>query len=76
MALTKVAILALRGLSRKKRQGLADRFGVSIGTMNRWIASNDDELTKAKFLDGISEEIGLPVTEILEKDQVSEESTK
>lgn len=65
MKLSHVAILALRGLDRKSKETLADSLGVSVSTVNRYIAENDDNLTKAAALQVIRGITGLPDGEIL-----------
>jgi hypothetical protein len=72
MRLTKVAILALKGLDKKARERIAETANRDISTLNRWIADNDDNLTKAAISGSISKEIGLPVEEILEESEVKE----
>lgn len=76
MALTKVAILALKGLGKAARERIADVAGVHLSTLNRWIAANDDDLTKAAISEAISKEIALPVSEILERVSEVKEATK
>jgi hypothetical protein len=67
MRLTNIAILALRGSGMRVKKRLAAAGGcVSIATINRWIANNDDTLTKAAVLQVIREETGLLDSEILE----------
>lgn len=65
MGISKVAILALRGLDQAARIRLANGAGVHLSTLNRWIATNHDNLTKAATLDMIKKEIGLEGSEIL-----------
>lgn len=65
MGLSKAAILALRGLDTEKRAAMAKAMGKHIATLNRWIANNDDNLTKAANLALIEKEIGLAGSEIL-----------
>lgn len=65
MKLSNVAILALRGLDRSGKESLADSLGVSVSTVNRYIAENDDNLTKAAALQVIRGITGLPDGEIL-----------
>ena len=67
MKLSKIAILALRGCGKDFRSQLADKCGVSLRTINRWITNNDDNLTKADALQMIRFETGLQDHEILEE---------
>lgn len=66
MNLTKAAILALRGLTLDQKQQLADLLGVSLKTLYRHIASNNDDLTKAAALQFLRGVTGLPDGELLE----------
>lgn len=70
MVLSKIAILALRGLSREKKNQLAKHIGISPDSLYRWIANNDDSLTKAVSLKFIREELGLDDTELLEESEI------
>lgn len=73
MKLSKAAILAIRGLTLDQKQQLADILGVSLKTLYRHIASNDDNLTKASALQFLRGVTGLPDGELLEDtDGVSE----
>jgi hypothetical protein len=75
MKLTKIAILALRGFDRGIKGRIAEAAGgVTVSTLNRWIADNDDNLTKAAVVKIIGKETGLTDQEILEEDTV--EATK
>lgn len=65
MKLSIAAILALRGSDRKSKEKLADSLGVSVSTVNRYLAENDDNLTKAAALQVIRGITGLPDQEIL-----------
>jgi transposase len=71
MKLSKVAILAIRGHKDMKKQ-IAKATGASEPTVYRWLADNDDNLTKAVVLEIIRKETGLPDDQIL----VSEEEEK
>jgi hypothetical protein len=64
MKLSKAAILAIRGSKSIKRQ-LMEAFEVSEPTVFRWLAANDDNLTKAAALKIIREETGLTDKQIL-----------
>jgi hypothetical protein len=65
MRLSKAAIMAIRGGKDTKRR-LAEALDVSEPTIFRWLAANDDSLTKAAALNVIREETGLPDEMILE----------
>lgn len=65
MKLSTAAQLALKGLDRKGKEKLAESLGVSVSTVNRYIAENDDNLTKAAALQVIRGITGLPDQEIL-----------
>lgn len=65
MKLSTAAQLALKGLDRKGKERLAESLGVSVSTVNRYIAENDDNLTKAAALQVIRGITGLPDQEIL-----------
>lgn len=71
MRLTKAAILAIRGGKDTKKR-LAEDLGVSEPTIFRWLADNDDNLTKAAALKVIREETGLTNEDILEVETESE----
>lgn len=68
MKLSKIAILAIRGMGIKDKEALADSVGVNIKTLYRYINDNDDSLTKAAALEFIREKTGLTADEILEKE--------
>lgn len=67
MKLSKIAILALRG-SKDLRDKLAAELKTSLGTVNRWVANNDDSLTKAAALKVIREELNLTDVDLLEEE--------
>lgn len=51
--------------SSKVRMEMALKFGVSYYTINRWLdLDKSDELTKPKYLEGLSEVSKIPSTEI------------
>lgn len=52
--LSKIALLALKGLGRSRRIDFAAFASVHIDTLNRWIRDNDDALTTASNLGYIS----------------------
>jgi hypothetical protein len=65
MKLTQIAIDALKG-NKRARARLQLDMDKSEFTINRWIAENDDNLTKAAALKVIREETGLSDNQILE----------
>lgn len=67
MRLTNIAILAIRGSGINKE--LAEALGVHISTVNRYIADNDDNLTKAAALEVIKKIPGLNEDQILEREE-------
>lgn len=66
MRLTKATILAIRGLGTDGKQRIADALGKDIKTLYRYLAANDDNLTKAAALKAIKEETGLTEEAMLE----------
>jgi hypothetical protein len=66
MRLSKVAILAIRGMDRDERKRLSDRMGITEDTMYRWMRANDDNFTKAAYLGILREELKLSDAELLE----------
>lgn len=66
MKLSKIALLALKGLGRAGRKTLADKMGLTEDTLYRWMRTNDDNLTKAAHLSVIQETLGLEQDQILE----------
>ena len=72
MRLTKLALLAVNGAKDSKKR-LAEALDVSLDTIYRWLANNDDNLTKAAALKVIREETGLTDEEILETEEASSE---
>lgn len=71
MKLTKIAILAIKGSKDFVLKASEDQ-GVAKQTVYRWIAENDDTLTKASILKIIREETGLTDEQILEPESVSQ----
>lgn len=69
MRLSKIAILALKGMGKENKERIAGLIGTSIKSFYRHINENKDngELTKAKALQVIGEETGLDQSEILEE---------
>lgn len=69
MKLANIAILALKGCDLETKRRIASvAGGVSVATVNRWIANNDDNLTKAAVLEILLEKTGLTREQILERD--------
>lgn len=73
MKLSKLAILAIRG-SKDLREKIAAEMKASLGTVNRWVADNDDNLTKAAALKVIREELELTDSELLEEEEDEKET--
>jgi transcriptional regulator with XRE-family HTH domain len=71
MKLSKVALLALRGMDRATRKRLAIEMGVTEDTIYRWMRSNDDSFTKAANLAILRKEFGLSDADLLEQDEVA-----
>lgn len=67
MKLSKITILALRGMDRYDRQRIADSIGVTEQTFYKWIRTNDDELTKAACLTILRKELGYNDDVLLEQ---------
>lgn len=67
MKLSKAAILSLRGMSSDQKNKLAIAAAVQPSTVYRWIANNDDSLTKASIMQVIREETGLTDLQLLEE---------
>lgn len=65
---------AISLLTTKAKNRIAMDMDCSVFTVERWIKDNEDngDLTKAKSLQIISEETGLPMEEILEESDVNE----
>jgi hypothetical protein len=68
MKLSKIAILALRGLDQSIKERIAEATGFSLSSIYDWIAENRDNsrLTLAAVVQIISEETGLTQDQILE----------
>ena len=64
--LTAVALQAIRDRSPGIKSKLALALGCSEGSINRYLRTNDDALTKAAALEVIRNETGLTNAEILE----------
>jgi DNA-binding transcriptional regulator YiaG len=71
MKLSKVAILALRGMDRVARKSLADQMGVTEDTLYRWMRTNDEKFTLAAHLMVLRRELGLTDNDLLEEDRMS-----
>jgi hypothetical protein len=71
--LSNIALLAIKGSGLKTKRRIAAVAGcVSVRTVDRWIKTNDDTLTKVAILQVIREETGLLDSEILEASDVKE----
>lgn len=71
MRITKLGISAIKGADGMV-QKLARALCVSDATIYRYIANNDENLTKAAALKVIREETGLDDSQILEEEPASE----
>lgn len=71
MKLSKVALLALRGMDRATRKRLAQDMGVTEDTIYRWMRTNDDSFTKAANLNILRRELGLTDDDLLEEDRIA-----
>jgi hypothetical protein len=71
MKLSKIAILALRGMGSGVKDRIAAALGVSTASVYNYIKDNNDNLTKAAVLDIIKEETGLEYSEILVEDELN-----
>lgn len=71
MKISKVALLALRGMERTERQRLAREMGTTEDTLYRWIRINDEKLTLAANLTVIKKEFGLSDEQVLEDVKVA-----
>lgn len=69
MKITKIAILALKGMDKGVKERIAAVAGVNIATVYQWILDNKDNgnLTKASVVKVIEHETGLPEDQILEE---------
>lgn len=67
MKLSKLAILAIKGLGSQGKTVLAQACGVTEACIYKWIATNDDNLTKAAAIKAIREHTGLEDSQILEE---------
>jgi hypothetical protein len=73
MKLSKVTIMALKGSDADFKKKLSEELKISPRTLNRYILSNDDTLTKASAMALIREHIGLPDDVILEEESMGME---
>jgi hypothetical protein len=69
MKLTQKAIKAIR--KKALFPHLAIALNVSVGSIYRYVATNDDNLTKVAAVEVIKKETGMTEDEILEKQGVS-----
>lgn len=71
MKLSKIAILAIKGMGREGKEKIAQAAGVEPVTVYGWIQRNepDSDLTKASVLQLIREETGLTDDQILTEDE-------
>lgn len=78
MKLTKIAILALKGMGSGAKEKIAEVTGSKPGTVYGWIADNDSnsKLTLAAVVQIISEETGLNQDQILEESAKEEQNTQ
>lgn len=67
MKLSKVALMAIRGSSPEVKKRIGDAIDVSVATVYRYLADNDDSLTKAAALEVIREETGLSDEQLLDR---------
>lgn len=69
MKLSKLTILALKGMDKENKERVAGLIGTSIKSFYRHINENKEngELTKAKALQVIGVETGLDDSQILEE---------
>lgn len=68
MKLSKIAILALKGMGSDIKEKIAEITGVSVQTVYLWIADNKDNssLTKASVVQLIQSETGLNPDQVLQ----------
>ena len=66
MRLSKIALLALRGMDRNSRISLAGDLGITENTLYKWVRTNDDSLTKAACLMVLQRELGISQEHLLE----------
>jgi transposase len=65
MKLSKIAILAIKGQKDSVKK-IASLTNYSTKTVYRWVAENDDNLTKAAVINYLKDLTGLAQEEILE----------
>jgi predicted transcriptional regulator len=73
MKLSTVAILAIRGHKGMKKK-IAALLRVSEATVYNYLASNNDNLTKAAITDLIQKETGLSINQIVIAEDKKEEA--
>lgn len=69
MRLSKVAILALKGMNGLEKKKLAEDMGVTEDTLYRWIRENHDNFTKAAYLVVLRRELGLSDEDLLDHEE-------
>lgn len=76
MKLSKIAILALKGMGLDVKEKIAQAAGVLPGTVYGWINHNkpNNDLTKASIVKIIADETGLTQEQILEESEVVQDS--
>lgn len=69
MKLSKIAILALKGLGQDVKDRIGKAVGVHPHTVYKWMSDNEEnsDLTKASVVQIISEETGLTQEQILDE---------
>lgn len=69
MRISKLALLAIKGMRAEGIGKLATALNTSDKTIYRYIKNNDDNLTKAAALAVIREETGMDDSQILEEEK-------
>jgi hypothetical protein len=74
----KLSDKAIKAITTQATNRLALEFKCSVYTVSRWVKDNESngDLTKARAIQIIAEETGLPETEILENSDVEQEANK
>jgi hypothetical protein len=70
MKLSRVAILALKGMDMQAKGRIANAAGVKLSSLYRWVKQNHRNLTLDAALEQIMQETGLAKSEVLEKEEV------
>jgi hypothetical protein len=65
MRLSKIVILALKGMNRDERKTLAETMGITEDTLYRWIRTNDEKFTMAGHLLVLQKTFGLEMPQLL-----------